>query len=73
MDLKELFVMPDARGQGVGEALMAWIEAQAEAANACRIDWHVRRDNLKGIAFYQRLGGAIVEGRSSMRKPLGTR
>ena len=31
-DLKELFVMPEARGQGIGEALMAWIEAEAEAA-----------------------------------------
>ncbi|MEM7643813.1 MAG: GNAT family N-acetyltransferase [Pseudomonadota bacterium] len=71
MDLKELFVMPGARGAGIGTALMAWIEVQACALGAGRIDWHVKRDNHGGIAFYRRFGADIVDGRLSMRKTLG--
>ncbi len=71
MELKELFVLPDHRGGGLGTALMNWIAARAAEAGACRIDWHVRRENARGIAFYQRQGAQIVEGRMSMRKPVG--
>ncbi len=71
LDLKELFVLPDARGDKVGAALMTWIEEQARIAGACRIDWHVKRDNARGIAFYERHGGTIVADRLSMRKSLG--
>lgn len=70
MELKELFVLAEARGEGVGEQLMAWVEGEARAAGIARIDWHVKRDNQRGIAFYERLGGHIVEGRLSMRKSL---
>ena len=73
MELKELFVLAEARGQGVGERLMAWVEGEARAAGVARIDWHVKRDNVRGIAFYERLGGRIVEDRLSMRKMLGPR
>ena len=70
MELKELFVMPDHRSAGIGKALMAWVEREARAAGACRVDWHVKRENLRGIRFYQRLGAAVVSGRLSMRKLL---
>lgn len=70
MELKELFVLPQLRGGGIGHALMAWIEAQAILAGACRIDWHVKCDNHRGIAFYLRNGASMVENRASMRKQL---
>lgn len=70
MELKELFVMPSHRGLGLGDALMNWIEEEARAAGVSRIDWHVKKDNLGGIAFYERLGGTVVENRLSMRKQL---
>ena len=72
MELKELFVMPDHRDAGIGVALVAWIEAQAQAKGVCRIDWHVKSDNHRGIAFYERFGGQIIINRLSMRKPLNT-
>ena len=37
MELKELFVLQEYRGARIGEALMAWIEAEAKAGGACRI------------------------------------
>lgn len=70
MELKELFVMAEFRSAGLGQLLIGWIEEQARAMGACRIDWHVKKDNARGIAFYERLGGEVVENRMSMRKPL---
>jgi GNAT superfamily N-acetyltransferase len=70
MELKELFVLPGFRGARVGETLIAWIENEATAANACRIDWHVKQDNHLGIAFYERFGATLVKNRLSMRKLL---
>ena len=68
MELKELFVLPDYRSAGLGRALITWIEAEARAAGACRIDWHVK----KGASYciLERLGGVVVENRISMRKSL---
>ena len=68
MELKELFVAPDHRGSGIGEALMAWVENEANINGASRLDWHVKRDNHRGIAFYRRFGATVVEDRLSMRK-----
>jgi ribosomal protein S18 acetylase RimI-like enzyme len=70
MELKELFVLPEHRQSTIGSGLMAWIEKAARAAGACRIDWHVRRDNQRGLAFYRRHGAIVVESRASMRKSL---
>jgi ribosomal protein S18 acetylase RimI-like enzyme len=70
MELKELFVLPEYRQLNVGSALMAWVENEARAAGAYRIDWHVKRDNRRAIAFYQRHGANVVESRASMRMQL---
>ncbi|MEM1265774.1 MAG: GNAT family N-acetyltransferase [Pseudomonadota bacterium] len=69
-ELKEIFVLPERRGIGIGTALMSWIERQARRQGVCRLDWHVKRDNLRSIAFYERLGARIVDGRMSVRKEL---
>ncbi|MEJ5217746.1 GNAT family N-acetyltransferase [Cognatishimia sp. D5M38] len=70
IDLKELFVLPEARGQNIGRALMEWVQAYANRTGACRIDWHVKSDNADGIRFYERFGAKVVHGRLSMRKML---
>ncbi len=70
MELKELFVLPAYRSHGVGDALIHWLEAEARAAGVCRIDWHVKESNTRGIAFYERFGGRVVSDRLSMRKTL---
>jgi len=70
VELKELFVMPDHRSAGLGRALLERVETEARATGACRIDWHVKRCNLRGIAFYESFGGQVVQTRFSMRKSL---
>lgn len=65
--LKELYVSASARGQGAGEALMAWVARHAAQHGCGRIDWSVKASNARGIAFYERLGARLVEDRLSYR------
>lgn len=58
-----LAVAPDARGRGVGSALMASVEAEARRRGAARLALDVSRANAGGRAFYARLG--FVEARTT--------
>jgi GNAT superfamily N-acetyltransferase len=65
--LKELFVSRAWRSRGVGRALMEWVVDDARAHGCSRIDWNVKASNARGIGFYERLGGRLVEDRVSYR------
>lgn len=54
--LSDLFVLPSARLQGVGEALMNAARAYAEASGACGLQLETAKTNLAGQALYERLG-----------------
>jgi ribosomal protein S18 acetylase RimI-like enzyme len=54
--LSDLYVTPEARRQGVGEALMNAARAHAEASGACGLQLETARDNFAGQALYERLG-----------------
>lgn len=54
--LSDLFVLPSARRQGVGEALMNAARAYAEASGACGLQLETAKTNLAGQALYERLG-----------------
>ena len=54
--LSDLFVLPSARRQGVGEALMNAARAYAEASGACGLQLETEKTNLAGQALYERLG-----------------
>ena len=54
--LSDLFVLPSARRQGVGEALMNAARAYAEANGACGLQLETAKTNLAGQALYERLG-----------------
>ncbi|GAB4168900.1 MAG: GNAT family N-acetyltransferase [Thalassobaculales bacterium] len=59
--LKQLYVEPGQRGQGVGRRLMAALAREARAAGCARMEWTVLRDNADALAFYQRLGARAAE------------
>lgn len=42
--------------QGIGRALLAWLEEQARASGAERMLLEVREDNVRARAFYDRAG-----------------
>jgi len=49
-------VRPDGRRQGVGSALLAWLERVAQVAGVQRLSLEARHDNVAAIAFYQEHG-----------------
>ena len=54
--LEDLFVDPDARGDGVARALFRALADEAAARDCRRIDWAVLDWNEPAKAFYRRLG-----------------
>jgi len=56
-----LAVAPAHQRAGHGKALMAEAERILREVGCAKINLQVRRDNLKVIAFYQRLGFAVDE------------
>lgn len=54
--LSDLYVLPAARRQGVGEALMNAARDHARASGACGLQLETARDNHAGQALYERLG-----------------
>ncbi|MCA9585986.1 MAG: GNAT family N-acetyltransferase [Myxococcales bacterium] len=59
LHLEDLFVTPEARGRGVGRALMASLAAQAERQDCPRFEWQVLDWNTPAIGFYERLGAEV--------------
>ena len=52
----DIGLAPEARGQGLGSALLAWAQACVRDAGAAGIDLHVAVDNPRAQSLYQRLG-----------------
>ncbi len=54
--LEDLYVKPDFRGHGVGNALFRAVAQQARERDCGRMEWSVLNWNKPAIAFYQRMG-----------------
>src|SRR5450631_4284111 len=58
--LEDLFVEPEQRGQGIGEALLTRL-AQIAADRGCgRFEWSVLDWNEHAIRFYERMGATVM-------------
>ncbi|MDB5741585.1 MAG: family N-acetyltransferase, partial [Alphaproteobacteria bacterium] len=53
--LQDLVTVPQARGQGVGRALIAAVEDEARAARASRLYWHTHETNVTAQVLYDKL------------------
>jgi ribosomal protein S18 acetylase RimI-like enzyme len=56
IELKQLYVFASHHGSGVGQALMDWTIAEAQARDADEILLSVYADNARGQGFYKRNG-----------------
>ncbi len=59
--MNDLFVTPEARGTGAAEALIEACRAACREQGAGRLTWQTAKDNLRGQAVYDRVGGTREE------------
>jgi GNAT superfamily N-acetyltransferase len=59
--LEDLFVIPDARGHGVGKALLKAVARIAVQRNCGRLEWAVLDWNDPAIGFYKKLGAVPLD------------
>ncbi|MDC0948396.1 GNAT family N-acetyltransferase [Gammaproteobacteria bacterium] len=65
--LDNLFVLPAARGNGLGKALLVNLAKIAVERDCKRMEWQVLDWNIPSAEFYKSLGAAPMEGRSTFR------
>ena len=59
--MNDLFVAPEARGSGAAEALIEACRAACREQGAGLLTWRTAKDNHRGQAVYDRVGGTREE------------
>ena len=59
--LEDLFVRPEARGSGLGKALLKRLAALAVERDCARLEWSVLDWNTPAIDFYKALGATPMD------------
>ncbi|MFP5311271.1 MAG: N-acetyltransferase family protein [Actinomycetes bacterium] len=65
--LEDLYVSPEARGEGLGKALLQHLAAIAVENGYARVEWSVLDWNEPSINFYRSLGARPMDGWSTFR------
>lgn len=65
--LEDLFVHPEARGSGLGKALLAHLAQLCVTRDCARLEWSVLDWNTPAIGFYQNLGAKLMDEWTVMR------
>lgn len=59
--MKDLFTVREARGKGLGQALLRFLARHALENGCSRFDWTAETDNRQAVDFYDRLKIPRVE------------
>lgn len=74
LNVHDLAVVPDARGRGIGRALLAAAEARARRRGCCKLTLEVQDENARARGLYASFGfgDTIVAGSATrfLTKPL---
>jgi GNAT superfamily N-acetyltransferase len=65
--LEDLFVRPEARGSGLGKALLSHLAHLAVLRDCARLEWSVLDWNEPAIGFYRKLGARLMDEWTVMR------
>lgn len=58
--LEDLYVQPDQRGRGIGEALLSRVGRIAVEREYGRFEWSVLDWNANAIRFYEKMGATVM-------------
>ena len=58
--LEDLYVKPDYRGKGIGEAVLKYLGRLAVERRYGRFEWSVLDWNENAIRFYRRMGATVM-------------
>jgi len=58
LNVHDIVVRQDMRGQGIGQALLAWAEERARQLGCCKLTLEVLSNNTRAMASYQQAGFA---------------
>jgi GNAT superfamily N-acetyltransferase len=58
--LEDLFVLPDYRRRGIGQALLQTLAQRAVEQNCGRLEWSVLDWNAPAIRFYETMGATVL-------------
>jgi GNAT superfamily N-acetyltransferase len=70
--MNDLFVIPQARGQGAAEDLIAACAECCRERGASSLEWTTARDNHRAQAVYERVGGVRDERWLDYSLPIST-
>src|SRR5690349_9079639 len=59
--LEDLFVIPSARGKGIGQKMLAYLAYLAKDRQCGRLEWWVLDWNESAIGFYKKLGAKPMD------------
>ncbi|MBB6425792.1 GNAT family N-acetyltransferase [Sphingopyxis sp. JAI128] len=65
--LEDLFVRPEARGSGLGKALLSHLARLCVERDCARLEWSVLDWNTPSIGFYRSLGARLMDEWTVMR------
>lgn len=68
--MKELYVRDEARGRGVGRALLDTVRTAAQELGCTRLEWTADTDNPTALGFYEALGVPVNGGKVVYRLPV---
>ena len=63
MQIDDVFVRDDFRGNGIGKSLMTKSYQTCKELGLSRIKWEVQPDNVAAIRFYEKLGAKSYDKR----------
>lgn len=60
LHIVDILLLPAARGQGIGSALLRWLQSMAQQARVSSLGLHVEQRNTAAYRLYQRMGFTML-------------